>query len=280
MAGRRRIRSGWAALVAWALPLGLGAAVWNGWLTLPDRWNPWAPLWPQEAPNLLTAYKLGRLADVRSPAARAARDDPRLRAAPRPAARRRVGSRDAVRVSALPAAWPAARPHLPGRGGAVDVGTAHGATGCPRGVRRARRRLRALRQLCVPRHRRRPRRSARAAQRTRDRQRVRRRRLRPRQRHDIGIAATGRAAGRGPATRSRRARRRLPALERRPRAGLQRGAPRPSPPRPRRPSRLPLSAGHRPAPTTPAERRQCGPSPSGTGGPAKGVTWPRDRFDD
>jgi hypothetical protein len=104
MAGRRRIRWGWAALVAWALPLGVGAAVWNGWLTLPDRWNPWAPLWPQEAPNLLTAYKLGRLAD--DPLACGAA----LRATTlvftplpdRPLAGG-CGWRDAVRVSALPA---------------------------------------------------------------------------------------------------------------------------------------------------------------------------------
>ena len=57
MARRARPRWGWAVLAAWALPAAIGAAFWNGWLVLPDRWNPWAPLWPQEAPNALTAVQ-------------------------------------------------------------------------------------------------------------------------------------------------------------------------------------------------------------------------------
>jgi hypothetical protein len=63
MTARRRTAWGWSVLLAWSLPALVGAALWNGWLTVPDRWNPWAPLWPQEAPNALTAYKLRRLAN-------------------------------------------------------------------------------------------------------------------------------------------------------------------------------------------------------------------------
>jgi hypothetical protein len=36
-------------------------AVWRGWVEVPPRWNPWAPLDVREAPNLLTSYKLSRL---------------------------------------------------------------------------------------------------------------------------------------------------------------------------------------------------------------------------
>lgn len=39
----------------------LGVAVWRGWLDLPARWNPWAPLDIQAEPNLLTSFKLWRL---------------------------------------------------------------------------------------------------------------------------------------------------------------------------------------------------------------------------
>ena len=63
MAMRHRRRWGWSVPIAWAVLALIGAAFWNGWLTLPDRWNPWAPLWPQEAPNALTPYKLGGLDD-------------------------------------------------------------------------------------------------------------------------------------------------------------------------------------------------------------------------
>jgi hypothetical protein len=38
-----------------------GFSIWRGWLTLADRWNPWAPLNVQEQPNLLTSFKLWRL---------------------------------------------------------------------------------------------------------------------------------------------------------------------------------------------------------------------------
>ncbi|MFJ3483973.1 extensin family protein [Pseudomonas sp. NPDC090202] len=46
---------------------GLAVSVWRGWLPLADLWNPWAPLNVNEAPNLLTSFKLSRL-----------RDDPQL----------------------------------------------------------------------------------------------------------------------------------------------------------------------------------------------------------
>lgn len=38
-----------------------GAAVWRGWIEVPDLWNPWAPLDIEAEPNFLTAYKLSRL---------------------------------------------------------------------------------------------------------------------------------------------------------------------------------------------------------------------------
>ena len=102
---RARIsRWGWGVLAAWAVPALVAAALWNGWIVVPDRWNPWAPLWPQEQPNVLTRFKLQRLA--RDPLACAAA----LRAttiafAPVPdrADAAGCGWREAVRVTALPA---------------------------------------------------------------------------------------------------------------------------------------------------------------------------------
>jgi len=44
-----------------------GLSVWRGWIPVPAQWNPWAPLDVNDAPNLLTRYKLMRL-----------RDDPQL----------------------------------------------------------------------------------------------------------------------------------------------------------------------------------------------------------
>ncbi|SDJ58843.1 Uncharacterized conserved protein [Pseudomonas indica] len=40
-------------------------AVWRGWVDLPPRWNPWAPLDVRESPNPLTPFKLWRLRDNR-----------------------------------------------------------------------------------------------------------------------------------------------------------------------------------------------------------------------
>jgi hypothetical protein len=104
MARRDRPRWGWAVLAAWALPALIGAAFWNGWLVLPDRWNPWAPLWPQEAPNALTGYKLRRLAAdplACSAALRATTID--FTPVPDRALAAGCGWTDAVRVDALPA---------------------------------------------------------------------------------------------------------------------------------------------------------------------------------
>nr|WP_281517829.1 extensin family protein [Pseudomonas aeruginosa] len=56
--------------LAWLLPFLLlaafGAALRYQWLDLPARWNPWLPLDVREPPNLLTRYKLWRLADDRA----------------------------------------------------------------------------------------------------------------------------------------------------------------------------------------------------------------------
>lgn len=41
---------------------GVGLAVWRGWIDVPPRWNPWAPLDVRAEPNLLTPFKLSRLA--------------------------------------------------------------------------------------------------------------------------------------------------------------------------------------------------------------------------
>ncbi|MCF5227612.1 hypothetical protein ALQ32_03333 [Pseudomonas syringae pv. tagetis] len=38
-------------------------AVWRGWVDVPARWNPWAPLDVRAEPNFLTSYKLSRLRD-------------------------------------------------------------------------------------------------------------------------------------------------------------------------------------------------------------------------
>jgi hypothetical protein len=42
---------------------GMVFSVWRGWLDVPERWNPWAPLDVREPPNLLTRFKLWRLED-------------------------------------------------------------------------------------------------------------------------------------------------------------------------------------------------------------------------
>jgi len=40
---------------------GMVFSIWRGWLDVPERWNPWAPLDVREPPNLLTPFKLWRL---------------------------------------------------------------------------------------------------------------------------------------------------------------------------------------------------------------------------
>jgi len=104
MTGRRGRAWGWPVLVAWSLPALIGAAFWNGWLSVPDRWNPWAPLWPQEAPNALTHYKLSRLRDDPLACAAALRAT-RLAFTPVPDRQpaNGCGWHDAVRVEGLPA---------------------------------------------------------------------------------------------------------------------------------------------------------------------------------
>ena len=61
------------ALAAWAL--------WSGALRVPERWNPWAPLRIDAAPNLLTHFKLDRAVSDRD-ACRAALAQAALDATP------------------------------------------------------------------------------------------------------------------------------------------------------------------------------------------------------
>jgi len=86
-----------------ALGVGLAFVLGTGRLTIPDRWNPWAPLAVGDEPNLLTGYKLARLPDD-PPACRAVLASSGMRYAPEPD--RRVdgdcGWRDAVRITATP----------------------------------------------------------------------------------------------------------------------------------------------------------------------------------
>jgi hypothetical protein len=102
----RRLRStgvGWGVLAAWALPALVVAAFCNGWLVISDRWNPWAPLWPQEPPNLLTAFKLQRLAhDPRACAGTLRATTLAATPVPDRALASGCGWHDAVRVTALP----------------------------------------------------------------------------------------------------------------------------------------------------------------------------------
>jgi hypothetical protein len=56
--------AGRVLLVAFALAVAWATAVaWSRRPTIPDRWNPWKPLHVADAPNLLTRFKLARLAD-------------------------------------------------------------------------------------------------------------------------------------------------------------------------------------------------------------------------
>jgi hypothetical protein len=91
-------------LAVWLAVALVALAIGNEWLRIPDRWNPWAPLWPDDEPTLLTSWKLGRLA--RDPAAcRATLQATRLEHAPVPdrPLRDGCGWTNGVRVSALPA---------------------------------------------------------------------------------------------------------------------------------------------------------------------------------
>lgn len=53
-----------AAIVACFLAAAWATAMlWSRRVAVPDRWNPWRPLHVADAPNLLTRFKLARLAD-------------------------------------------------------------------------------------------------------------------------------------------------------------------------------------------------------------------------
>ncbi|WP_263141287.1 extensin family protein [Pseudomonas sp. RIT-PI-AD] len=58
------------------LLLGVPLAVYQGWLTVPDRWNPWATLDIRETPGLFTGFKLWRLQGDPQRCAQALRTSP------------------------------------------------------------------------------------------------------------------------------------------------------------------------------------------------------------
>lgn len=60
MPGPPRRASRLAGLALLIGALGLALALREGWLEIPDRYNPWAELEPAAAPNLLTGMKLRR----------------------------------------------------------------------------------------------------------------------------------------------------------------------------------------------------------------------------
>lgn len=51
----------WLFLVLLLLAIGVPLAVYQDWLQVPPRWNPWAPLDVRDERNLLTGFKLMRL---------------------------------------------------------------------------------------------------------------------------------------------------------------------------------------------------------------------------
>jgi hypothetical protein len=55
------VRGSWLFLLLLLACAGAVFSVWRGWLDVPPRWNPWAPLDVRDEPNLLTSYKLSRL---------------------------------------------------------------------------------------------------------------------------------------------------------------------------------------------------------------------------
>lgn len=57
----RRIKGRWWILAAfWCMVIAGAHAVYSGIITVPERFNPWAPLAVAAPPNLLTPYKLSR----------------------------------------------------------------------------------------------------------------------------------------------------------------------------------------------------------------------------
>ncbi|WP_296257568.1 MULTISPECIES: extensin family protein [unclassified Pseudomonas] len=57
------MRGSTCLLLSLSVCAGLAVSVRQGWLPVPGRWNPWAPLDVREQPNLLTPFKLWRLQD-------------------------------------------------------------------------------------------------------------------------------------------------------------------------------------------------------------------------
>ena len=55
------VRGSWLFLLLLLACAGAVFSVWRGWLDVPPRWNPWAPLDVRDTPNLLTSFKLSRL---------------------------------------------------------------------------------------------------------------------------------------------------------------------------------------------------------------------------
>ena len=99
----KRLRVGWSVLVAWAVPVLVVIAFIEQWIVLPDRWNPWAPLWPQEPPTLFTSYKLARLSgDPRACTAALAASKLSFATVPDRPLANGCGWSNAVRVTALP----------------------------------------------------------------------------------------------------------------------------------------------------------------------------------
>jgi hypothetical protein len=99
------MRAGASAAVLLLLTAGLAAALHGGFVAVPDRWNPWAPLSIDDAPNFLTTYKLARLAS-HPPACQStlASGGVRFTAQPDRALDGDCGWTAAVRISALPTA--------------------------------------------------------------------------------------------------------------------------------------------------------------------------------
>jgi hypothetical protein len=100
----RRLAVGWGVLATWAALAALGVALWNQWLVVPDRWNPWAPLRPADEPNVLTGYKLSRLANDAAACRSALRATGlSIEVQPDRAVLRGCGWSNSVRITALPA---------------------------------------------------------------------------------------------------------------------------------------------------------------------------------
>jgi hypothetical protein len=93
-----------AGLIVVALAVAAGLLATGAW-RIPDRWNPFAPLSVDDAPNVLTRFKLARLAgDAQACRAALATSDFRVVALPDREPRDGCGWRNALRVEATSAA--------------------------------------------------------------------------------------------------------------------------------------------------------------------------------